>query len=350
MQKNVRLAKPEEDTAKNDAYSVMKITDLNDDCLLEIFGYLNISELISVSSLCQRFYLNGHQILPKKLQSIDLSDPNSIGFLAPKPYKLGPMRAFFRHFGKNIIKLAFHPNDFKYITCEGAERLDELDPGNVIKARKPARVLDMVAEFTTTLRSLTMRHFGFTQYIMMLVMKTRSTSELFNRLTTLTLHDCTFTGGALQVVTFFRRLENLTSLTIHHYSESFSPIYEIKVDKFFSFMAGSEADFLPFLSGNIDPESRDFFPVEIIPKLKELNIVTESFKDSLPEMITALGSKNMLETMRLTGRREDDDDVLEALLSCKPLNLIEIQPNWTLEDEQMKLLLKKMPNLETVTF
>lgn len=298
-----------------------ELSDLNDDCLLEIFGYLNISELLAVSSLCTRFYLNGQRILPKKLASIDLSDCNCIGYLISKPCKLELMRGFFGRYGENITELTVDNADIENLTIHSTPEYKQMQR-IIHENEKLNQFIDVVNEFCKSLTALTMTRITFFGCSKILKLS----------LTKLTLNFCNFDCGAYAICTLICDLPKLSSLTVSNELSSKCPLLvlvEIIPDSGFYFSINTD---IRFVSGRL-------------ALLSELNLATEKFSDILPELIMELGSKNKLEILRLSGIRKNDEEVFQSILFCKQLRTLKIEPAWILTESKRELLFQSLPNL-----
>lgn len=279
---------------------------LNDDCLLEIFGYLNISDLLSVSSVCKQFHSTGHRVLATKLRYIDLSTFSGMGHYFKKPYAVGAMLSLFRQFGNFMNSLAFDIADFGK------------------SPRKTSRILDTVASHCHSLQILALSDFEFSFH----TTKFGSSKELFQNLTELTLNNCIITDYDLGHL--FEKCDKLSTLSI--YSKYTSNLYDVK--------------FLEHLS------------VLKIVNLKELNIglvskypTNNMLCGNLPEFIQKLGARNQLKTLRISGNRShvNDDDLYRAILSCKQLTCLVLEPSWSLSDDRAEIIFKCLPNFDKNT-
>lgn len=297
--------------SKQATHDGTELADLNDDCLLEIFGYLNILELLAVSSLCTRFYLNGHRILPKKLVSINLSD------LISKPCKLELMRGFFGRYGEHITELTLDNAGIENITTHSTPEYKQLEWTNsriIPENEKLNQFIDVVNEFCKSLTALTMTRITFFGGSKILKLS----------LTKLTLNSCKFNCCVIDIWALFRDLPKLSSLTVRNELSSNCPSLDLIM--MIEYVIGRSG------SGHL-------------ALLSELNLATEKFSDILPELIMELGSKNKLEILRLSGIRKNDEEVFQSILFCKQLKTLKIEPAWILTESKRELLFQSLPNL-----
>lgn len=80
--------------------------ELNDDCLHEIFDYLNVWDLVSVADVCTRFEQVAQTNFSKKHKTFEFSDFVMEGTYADKKLPARHMRQFFKHFGSLIVDLS----------------------------------------------------------------------------------------------------------------------------------------------------------------------------------------------------------------------------------------------------
>lgn len=290
---------------------------LNDDCLQEVFGYLNTLNLLVVASVCKRFHINAHHRLSAAFRSIDLSNWKQAKGLIRAPYKLRSLRAFFTCFGDYVNELALWARDIGSINLDEALVEQNVHNGNIEGRQVLARTLDMLGEECTLLEKLTLKYFNLTDKVCQL----KAVQELFGRLTSLTLESCSIRMRYKWVALLFTESINLTSLTLI----SYGPYTYYRVNT---------------------PFSCDHLPFQNIPNLKELNIKHPC--KNLPELIKASINHDKWEILRISGRGSsgiNEHDLFESIICCKQLTVLQIEPNWNLSEEKQRILTENLPNL-----
>lgn len=109
----------------------LNIHDLNDDCLLHVFGYMNCIDLSSIDQTCVRFQRLAGEVFRKNHLSIDLERVSSLTLLQ--------IRSLFVSYGSQIQKLQVAAVSFKQ--------------------ENRYRVLDLIIRSCTTLKTLCLTGF-----------------------------------------------------------------------------------------------------------------------------------------------------------------------------------------------
>lgn len=291
---------------------------LNDDCLQEVFGYLNTLNLLVVASVCKRFHINAHHRLSAAFRSIDVSNWKQAKGLIRKPYKLRSLRAFFTCFGDYVNELALWACDIRSINLDEALVEQNVHNGNIEGRQVPARTLDMLGEECSVLEKLTLKYFILTDKMCQL----NGVQELFGRLTSLTLESCSIRMKNKWVALLFTESINLTSLTLILHGP-------------YTYYGRDNTSF-----------SCDHLPFQNIPNLKELNIKCPC--KNLPELIKASINNDKWEILRISDRGGsgiNEQELFESIICCKQLTVLQIEPNWLLSEEKQRILTENLPNL-----
>lgn len=129
------------ESAAKSASDRLNMLDLNDDCLLHIFGMLNCIDLSAVDQTCTRFQRVAGDVFRKKHTAINLTVTNLPGWsnIGASQLTLLQIRSLFMAFGSKIEKLQVTAVSFKQ--------------------ENRYRVLDLIIRSCTALRTLILTGF-----------------------------------------------------------------------------------------------------------------------------------------------------------------------------------------------
>lgn len=157
------------------------ILNLNDDCLQEIFGFLDVQDLWSIAQINERFEDNAKSIFPLKYKSFVFGDTDESKKFMRNYHQLAN---FVKKFGSFIVELYIDYRQLKY--C-GANRVWEL----------------FVRYSSIALKELHFIRFNLNGAILSTIL------PLFGRFTSLDLEECDLSDPLIDSLRFCRQLERL---------------------------------------------------------------------------------------------------------------------------------------------
>lgn len=337
------------------------ILNLNDDCFLEIYEYLAIDDLLSLSTVCKRLHFSTQHELSKRFRKVDLSNREQMGQRFRAPYKLRPLRLMFKRFSDVIEELSFSWDDS-----------GELMPSTPI--------LNLISRYCNSLKDLKITGITFKAS----AWKMEALLELFERLNSLTLNGCFFINTNDReehaITAFFNHCTSLKSLTVHGAAaplqnsvypklESLTIIGdEMHNDEFLkrhpnlkylkvrnlAFSALKSCVNLESLhttvaSADITPENMNH--LLSLDKLKELRLKSQNSDADhadadLVDFIRALAVKNQIEILQLClFRLQREYELFDAFLQCNKLKELRIGPTWKWDHAMLERISQNLPNV-----
>lgn len=187
-QPSINAARPVTDACTS-TVSMTKFPDLNEDCLLEIFGQLSIIDLCAIERTCVRFACVAQQIFAKRHQSFDFADCEKIG-ASRKPYTLHVARKILMSFGHQMHALKMSSQEFR--------------------APNKRRFAELLPRYCDNLRTLHLHAFRFTSSAIGML------RNLFENIVDLTLDECEV-EEMVELQNLMARCRYLKSLSLSSY-------------------------------------------------------------------------------------------------------------------------------------
>lgn len=338
------------------------ILNLNEHCLTDIFAYFNITELLSLSAVCRRFYHVIQPILSRRFHTLDLSNAKQTGKSEQQVFKIAPMQLILQRFGSDITNLSFRPADFKSVDN--------------------SKILSVISKHCIGLKAMAVRDYIFRKKVLMV----RSVQRMFGQLTSLDVKDCHF-RETNNLRLLFENNQNLTSLKVPRGFLHFSVALNLSfpnLEIFFSCVcyADDNSHAVKFFERHPDIkhlhlDRSSFQELATLPKLESLSVKDRDYSNSplhihnlnkldnlkslklyfdmepafnIAAVIRAMAAKNKLEVLYLTRPQLDDNDMFNAILCCKQLTALSLGNSFDWTDKKLKMLSTSLPKLKEVHF
>lgn len=337
----------------------VQMLDLNDDCLIDVFSYLNFNDLVSVNQTCIRFQPLSEHVFRKKHTAINLTDTpiDDYSNVDESSFTLLQIRNLFVSFGPQIQKLKVASNSFKQ--------------------ENRYRVLDLLIRSCTSLRVLCLTGF----YIKESLYKINTT--FFSHLEDLSLTLCEVCDSIKRV---FSQCHELRKLTIQSDSNLTGSCIAISFPRLESMKLVMNSDIETrhlntFIKLNLQLTSLkiihcrncifdDIFPkiATFLPNLEVLNIEIEFFHDfnhnimhllqlnhlrelqlncsrySVSAFVEALAAKQQIEVLHLSDGLLNDN-LIDAITKCKKLTSLKLCSMPNVHNRFLSELARNLPLL-----
>lgn len=333
------------------------LTDLNEDCLLEVFGQLTVIDLSAIEQTCLRFQAIAQNIFSKRHRIFDFDEKDKIGDGVRIPYTLHTIRNIIVSFGALITEL----NISAYVS----------DPIN------RERIANMLERHCHNLETLRLHDFYFTRKCQPIF------GKLFGRLTSLTLGECDLEEKC-SVLKLMERCENLTSLKLESCGKLGNRCIDIAYPKLEEFSIESlytdDETLYAFFERNgklkrLKISQGGYLGNDVfaqiamhLKQLESLSIVLNGFDDfvhsltnlltlnhlkelklncslySISGFVNRLAEKNTIELLHITDGVLNEQ-LIDALCKCKRLTSVKLGSMPNVHDRFLLELAKNLPQL-----
>lgn len=339
--------------------SQLHIYDLNDDCLIEVFNYLNCIDLSACDQTSVRFSHIANEVFRKKHTAINLTDTTLSGYsnVGMNQLTLLQIRNLFVSFGSQIQKLKVASMSFKE---ENRYRVLDL----IIRSCNRLRVLCLTGfYFKESLYKISITFFSNLEELSLSLCELNdSIKRVFvqcQSLRKLTIQsDSNLNGACLtahfpclesitlvmnsdiearNLYTFFRLNPQLKSVKIAHcggciFDEIFPKIAKLLPDLESLII---EVDYFQNFVTNLMSLLR-------LEKLKELQLNCSMY--SVASFIEALAAKGVIEVLHLSDGVLNDH-LIDALIKCKRLQSLKLCSMPSVHNRFLVDLAKNLPDL-----
>lgn len=339
------------EAAAAESVTKTKLLGLNDDCLVEIFSYLDAVDLCAVNQIAGRLHRIAQQVFRMHFTTLDLSHISSmVNYYELTLYKA---RNLFQCFGASIVQLKVAALAFKL--------------------EKRSRVVDLIVRHCSNLKSLEFIDFQFRNTRIAHVQK------FLGNLHELTLTRCNLQGCLRNL---FRECVQLKSLVIQTDTNLNGACLEWEFPQLESATLTMRDDislhsFYTFLRMNPQLKSLELYhcddetfdPIATnLPQLERLSVEVSYFYDYVENLksllqlnhlkelklncslypistfVDALAAKDTIEVLHIS-EGVLNDHLIEALSKCKRLRSLKLCSMPNVHDKFLIGLAKNLPNL-----
>lgn len=351
------------DTATDEATAnLISILELNEDCLTDVFAYLNIAQLLSLSAVCRTFYHVVQPILLRKFHTLDLSDRIQTARSGRHVFKIDSLENMFQKFGSGVKNLSLRRSDFD--------------------TSASSKIFSVIFEHCSGLESMQIQDIGFVKR----ALTSKSAKKAFGQLSSLELINCSFgNDGNSNVRLLFESCQNLSSLKISSGLAELCVALNLSFPKLETFSVNGRCPAVFFdrhphikhfhsicfsfeamaagcskleslsIEGLTHNSSSHIHNLSNLNNLKSLKLhfPIKSFDilKAIAAALRKLAANNKLEVLHLNTENLDENDVLlKSILCCKRLTALYLGNTYVWNDEKLKMLSDSCPDLQRMYF